>query len=74
MFEKLYNRPTIKGSGMQKIDMVLGFQSATLSLTNRYVNFLEFCHVMVHFYELKMVGQNGYIGSFSTFIDSLLLY
>ena len=29
MFEKLYAKPVIKGSGMQKIDLALGFQAAT---------------------------------------------
>jgi hypothetical protein len=62
MFEKLFKKPVIKNSGMQKVDMSLAFQASNAggATASRYVDLLAFCHMMLRFYELKMVKQHGY--------------
>ena len=56
MFEKLHQKPVVKSCGIQKIDMSLAFsQSAGGVNGTRYLNFLGFCHLMLSFYEKKMV-------------------
>ena len=64
----------IKGTGcIQKIDMTLSFQAATNGTQgSRQVNFLGFCHLVLKFYKDKMVGQAGYVRSFSDFVIALL--
>lgn len=72
MFEKLFAKPVIKASGLQKIDMSLAFQSLTGTSGVRFVNYLDFCHLMLHFYQNKLVKQYAYGGSFEEFIDACL--
>ena len=56
MFEKLFLKPVVKNCGLQKIDMSLTFQQATGGVAGiRYLNFLGFCHLMLRFYESKLV-------------------
>ena len=56
MFEKLHQKPVVKSCGVQKIDMSLAFsQSAGGVNGTRYLNFLGFCHLMLSFYEKKLV-------------------
>ena len=58
LFEKLYNRNVIKNSGVQKIDLTLAFQAATVGTAGgqRSVNLINFFHLMLKFHELKLVG------------------
>ena len=73
MFEKLHQKPVVKSCGIQKIDMSLAFsQSAGGVNGTRYLNFLGFCHLMLSFYEKKMVKQYGYSGEFNEFVDACL--
>ena len=58
LFEKLIAKKVIKNQGLMKVDLSLGFQNGAKCA--RQVNFLEFCHIMLRFYEAKMVGQYGY--------------
>ena len=53
-----------------KVDLSLTFQSWAPQA--RFVNFQNFCHLFLHFYEVKMVSQYNYTGSFDEFVQACL--
>ena len=53
-----------------KIDLTLAFQHGAQGA--RSVNFISFCHVMLRFYDAKMIKQYNYQGSFEQFVQACL--
>lgn len=61
LFEKLYNKPIVSNTCIQRIDMTLAYQAATFGTSggDKPIKFLNFMHLMLKFYELKVVNEAG---------------
>ena len=57
---------------MQKVDMSTFFVLAAGGQNVRFMSFIDFCPMMLRFYEEKLVAQFGYVRSFDEFINQLL--
>ena len=71
LFEKLMLKDVINEYGLMKVDLTLAYQQCAAGA--RYMNFLDFCHLMQHFYEVKMVNEYSYPDSFAQFVQACLL-